>query len=114
MKKVFDILKLKMIGDATGDQYIEGGDFMMMSKDLSLMQIGTRSNIQGAKYLMDNDLLGTRRFGVVKDEHDRDQQRMHLDTIVNIIDDKNIIMLDFDDPALPKGARRDVDIYEQV
>jgi arginine deiminase len=96
------------------DQYIEGGDFMMMSKDLSLIQIGTRSNIQGAKFLMDNDLLGTRRFGVVKDEHDRDQQRMHLDTIVNLIDDRNVIMLDFDDPALPKGVRRDVDIYEQV
>jgi arginine deiminase len=87
---------------------------MMISKDLALIQIGTRSNIQGAKYLMDNNLLGTRRFGVVKDEKDRNQQRMHLDTIVNIIDDKNIIMLDFDDPALPKNARRDVDIYEQV
>lgn len=84
-----------------------------MSKDLALMQIGIRSTIEGAKYLMDNDLLGTRYFGVVKDEKDRDQQRMHLDTIFNLIDDKNVIMLDFDDKTLPANARRDVDIYEQ-
>ncbi|CAN5951272.1 unnamed protein product [Sphagnum jensenii] len=77
------------------------------------MQIGIRSNIEGARFLMDNDLLGTHRFGVVKDEKDRDQQRMHLDTIFNLIDDKNVVMLDFDDPALPKDARRDIDIYEQ-
>lgn len=84
-----------------------------MSKDLAMMQIGIRSTIEGAKYLMDNDLLGTRYFGVVKDDKDRDQQRMHLDTIFNIIDEKNVILLDFDDAALPKNARRDIDIYEQ-
>lgn len=95
------------------DQYIEGGDFIAISSDFCMMQIGIRSNIEGAKFLMDNDLLGTRRFGVVKDERDRDQQRMHLDTIFNLIDEKNVIMLDFDDPALPKDARRDIDIYEQ-
>lgn len=120
MKIAFEILKLKLVGEATGgtyllnsDQYVEGGDFMAISKDLSLMQIGIRSNIQGAKFLMDNDLLGTRRFGVVRDEKDRDQQRMHLDTIFNLIDEKNVIMLDFDDPSLPKDIRRDIDIYVQ-
>ncbi len=66
--------------------YLEGGDFMAISEDLALMQIGIRSNLAGAKYLMDNDLLGTRFFGVVKDEKDRDQQRMHLDTIFNLVD----------------------------
>jgi arginine deiminase len=71
---------------------------MSINSDLALMQIGIRSNLQGAKFLMDNDLLGTRYFGVVKDEHDRDQQRMHLDTIFNLIDEKHVILLDFDDP----------------
>lgn len=120
MKKVFEILKLKQVGEASGgtsdlitDQYVEGGDFQTISKDLCLMQIGIRSNFAGAKYLMDNDLLGTRRFGVVRDEKDRDQQRMHLDTIFNLIDEKNVILLNFNDPDIKKDARRDIDIYEQ-
>ena len=50
---------------------------------------------------------------MVRDEKDRDQQRMHLDTIFNLIDEKNVIMLDFDDPSLPKDIRRDIDIYVQ-
>lgn len=40
---------------------------MMINEDLSLVQIGIRSNMEGAKFLMDNDLIGTKRFGVVRD-----------------------------------------------
>lgn len=86
---------------------------MMISKDLSLIQIGIRSNMEGVKFLLDNDLIGSRRFGVVKDEKDRDQQRMHLDTIFNLIDEKNVILLDFEDPVFGKDIRRDIDLYEQ-
>lgn len=38
---------------------------------------------------------------------------MHLHTIFKIIDEKNVIMLNSDDPSLPEDIRRDIDIYVQ-
>jgi len=43
---------------------------------------------------MDNDFLGTQRFAVVEDVNDFSQDRMHLDTIFNIVSRSEVILLD--------------------
>ena len=44
-----------------------------MGRDLALLGVGLRSNVEAAAQLMDRDLLGARRFGVVRDEFDKHQ-----------------------------------------
>ncbi len=46
---------------------------------------------------MNNNLLGSRRFTLVIDEFDLDQQRMYLDTYFNILNNEYCLVLDFDD-----------------
>ena len=46
---------------------------------------------------MNNNLLGSRRFTLVIDEFDLDQQRMHLDTYFNILNNEYCLVLDFND-----------------
>jgi hypothetical protein len=46
-----------------------------MGGDLALVGVGLRSNVEACQQLMDRDLLGTRRLGVVRDDFDRDQVR---------------------------------------
>jgi hypothetical protein len=55
--------------------FLEGGDFFPMGADLALVGVGLRSNVEACQQLMDRDLLGTRRLGVVRDDFDRDQVR---------------------------------------
>jgi hypothetical protein len=43
---------------------------------------------------MEKDLLGTNRVAVVKDYFDQDQQRMHLDTVFNILAPKLVLCLE--------------------
>jgi hypothetical protein len=44
---------------------------MVLNNSLTLLQVGNRTNFAGAKYLMDNNLLGTSKFGIVKGDIDR-------------------------------------------
>lgn len=44
-----------------------------MGRDLALVGVGLRSNVEACTQLMERDLLGTRRLGVVRDDYDRDQ-----------------------------------------
>lgn len=46
-----------------------------MGSDLAMAGIGLRSNFEACKQLMDGDLLGTRRFAVVRDDFDQNQVR---------------------------------------
>jgi hypothetical protein len=46
-----------------------------MGQELALVGVGLRSNVEACQQLMDRDLLGTRRVGVVRDDFDRDQVR---------------------------------------
>jgi hypothetical protein len=55
--------------------FLEGGDFFPMGQDLALVGVGLRSNVEACQQLMDRDLLGTRRLGVVRDDFDRHQVR---------------------------------------
>ena len=96
MKQVFKNLGINIIGEVN-DGYLEGGDFFVAREDLSMIGLGIRTDAEGIKYLMENDLLGTRYMAVCFDETDLDQQRMHLDTYFNILNDKNALVIDFDE-----------------
>jgi N-dimethylarginine dimethylaminohydrolase len=96
MKQVFKNLKVNIIGEVERG-YLEGGDFFVAREDLSMLGFGLRTNIEGAEYLMENDLLGTRYMALCYDENDLDQQRMHLDTYFNILNDTNAVVIDFDE-----------------
>ena len=101
MKQVFENLNSDILGivseEYNKDAYLEGGDYFVAKKDLSLLGVGLRTSIHGAQYLMENDFLGTRYLAIVYDNEDLDQQRMHLDTYFNILNDKYVIILDFDE-----------------
>ncbi|KAJ5078011.1 arginine deiminase [Anaeramoeba ignava] len=94
MRKAFEIMNIEIKGNVESPGFVEGGDFFPVSKDLSLIGVGCRTNHLGAKYILDNNLFGTRRVGFVVDEMDKNIQRMHLDTIFNIVDEKRVVLLD--------------------
>jgi len=109
MKQVFKNLGSDIIGDVGGEGYIEGGDFFVAREDLSMLGIGLRSDMKGADYLMKNDLLGTRYMAICSDENDKDQQRMHLDTYFNILNDNNALVIDFDDVKKQENKNKNLD-----
>ncbi len=94
---------------------LEGGDFMTIKPDLALCGVGMRSNAVACEYLMEKDLLGTRRFGMVLDREDNSQQRMHLDTYFNMVNATNCLLLDFDTVPNPekKNLKRYVRLFTQ-
>lgn len=55
-----------------------------MGQDLALVGVGLRSNVEACQQLMEQDLLGTRRFGVVRDDFDRDQVRLRLWVLIHV------------------------------
>ena len=91
--------------------YLEGGDYFAINKELSLLGVGLRTTIKGAEFLMENDLLGTRYFGIVYDNGDMSIQRSHLDTFFNILNDKLVILLDLNDE---QGLHSDKKIERKV
>lgn len=110
MEFCFNKLGLPVIGRITAEGFLEGGDFFPCGQDLAMLGIGLRSNMAACQQLMDKDLLGTRRFAVVRDDFDKNQDRMHLDCVFSIIGDKCCIMLeDIIGPDSP--TRRLVDEY---
>ena len=108
MSIVWRQLGIEPIGRIYGPGTLEGGDFIPLSKDCALLGIGLRTNFEAAKQLMDNDLLGTRRFVIVEDLFDRNQQRMHLDTFFNVANEHLCVCVDAvarDDPSYIRIAR---------
>jgi arginine deiminase len=63
-------------------------------------------------YCMDSNLFGTKQVAVVKDCFDWSQERMHLDTIFNIVNSKICVLLDTL-IGVESPIRRLVDIYER-
>lgn len=90
----FRKLGLPIAGTISEPGFLEGGDFFPMGQDLALVGVGLRSNVEACQQLMDQDLLGTRRLGVVRDEYDRHQDRMHLDCVFSVLGEKVCIMLE--------------------
>ena len=112
MKQIFENIGANIIGDLRGEGYLEGGDFFVAREDLSMLGVGLRTDMNGAKYLMKNDLLGTRYMGICLDENDLDQQRMHLDTYFNILNDNNVLVIDFED--VKKEEKKELNIDRKV
>ena len=110
MKQVFKNLKVDIIGEVT-EGYLEGGDFFVARQNMSMLGFGYRSDITGASYLMEKDLLGTRYMALCYDETDKDQQRMHLDTYFNILNDNNAVVIDFDEVGKQENKKIDRRVY---
>ncbi|KAL6748381.1 hypothetical protein V8C86DRAFT_2879369 [Haematococcus lacustris] len=103
-------LGLPLAGEIREPGFLEGGDFFPVSRDLAMLGIGLRSNFAACQQLMDEDLLGTRRFAVVRDDFDQAQDRMHLDCVFSVLSDTCCLMLaDIMGAASP--LRRLVDEY---
>lgn len=64
---------IEVMGEIREPGFLEGGDFFPCGYDLSLVGVGLRSNVEACEQLMGEDLLGTRRLAVVKDEFERHQ-----------------------------------------
>ena len=109
MKQVFQNLGADIIGEMGTNGLLEGGDFFVAREDLSMLGIGLRTDFNGASYLMKNDLLGTRYMAICSDENDCDQQRMHLDTYFNILNDNNAVVIDFDDVQKQENKKANID-----
>ena len=109
MKQVFQNLGAVIIGEMGTNGLLEGGDFFVAREDLSMLGIGLRTDFNGASYLMKNDLLGTRYMAICSDENDLDQQRMHLDTYFNILNDNNAVVIDFDDVQKQENKKANID-----
>lgn len=108
MNLVWPEIGVEPIGRIHGPGTIEGGDFIPLSEDCAMLGVGLRTNMAAAKQLMNQDLLGTRRFLVVEDLYDKDQQRMHLDTYFNVASEKMCVCVDkiaVDDPKYIRIAR---------
>ena len=108
MKQVFKNLKVEPVGEVI-DGYLEGGDFFVARENLSMLGIGLRTDMVAANYLMENDLLDTRYMALSYDENDQDQQRMHLDTYFNILNDNNAIVIDFDEVREKEKKETNID-----
>uniref|UniRef100_A0A7S0RB30 Arginine deiminase n=1 Tax=Chlamydomonas leiostraca TaxID=1034604 RepID=A0A7S0RB30_9CHLO len=112
MKFCITKLGLNVVGEIREPGFLEGGDFFPLGADLAMLGIGLRSNAAAASQLMEEDLLGTRRFAVVRDDFDQDQDRMHLDCVFSVLSDTCCIMLEnIMGEASP--TRRLVDEYER-
>ena len=108
MKQVFENLEVKPVGEVT-EGYLEGGDFYVARENLSMLGVGLRTDIVAANYLMEKDLLDTRYMALSYDENDQDQQRMHLDTYFNILNDNNAIVIDFDEVRKKENKEKNID-----
>lgn len=87
-------LSLRVIGRIPApDAFLEGGDFFPAGPDLCFIGVGPRTNMQAVSYMLENDMFGTRRVAVVRDDYERRQERMHLDTVFNLLSSDCVLML---------------------
>lgn len=113
MRFCFDKLGLHVVGSVPPPGHLEGGDFFPAGPKLSLLGIGPRSDWPAAEFLLKEDLFGTEVVAIVKDEHEQKQERMHLDTVFNIISDDCCLMLE-EMMGEESATRRMVDEYVLV
>lgn len=90
--------------------HLEGGDFFPVGEHLALLGIGPRTDWSAAEYLLKNDLFGTTTVAIVRDDFDRRQERMHLDTVFNILSTNCCLMLS-SIMGEESATRRTVDEY---
>ncbi|KAL6063433.1 Arginine deiminase [Balamuthia mandrillaris] len=94
MKLCFKKLGFPVIGQVPDPFTLEGGDFLPAGEHLCFIGVGPRTDQGAVDYMMKKDLFGTQRVAAVRDLFDRNQQRMHLDTIFNIASDTCVVLLE--------------------
>ncbi|MBF0410425.1 MAG: hypothetical protein HQM10_23975 [Candidatus Riflebacteria bacterium] len=116
MKFVLIKLGITPIYEVTGDGRLEGGDFLVAGENVLIGQ-GVRTNEEGIRQLLENDVFGKKRVIVVKDSW-KNQVQMHLDTYFNIINKNLAVCVD---TRLRNGENQPsekmlvkVDVYEFV
>ena len=85
LRRVWQALHVPIVAELRGEEKAEGGDFLSYSPDLCLIGVGLRTNWRAVERMLADDLFGTQRVVVVVDHGDRHHQRMHLDTVLNIL-----------------------------
>ncbi|KAJ8907554.1 hypothetical protein NDN08_007665 [Rhodosorus marinus] len=85
MQFCFKKLNLEIAARIPAPGTLEGGDFFPVGEDLSICGIGLRTNQEAIDYMLSNKLFGTRRVAIIRDEFDCCQDRLHLDTVFNIL-----------------------------
>ncbi|XP_049851623.1 uncharacterized protein LOC126326522 [Schistocerca gregaria] len=78
-------LGIPILGQVDSPGCLEGGDFLPAGRSLCFLGAGIRTNSRGIAQLLANNWLGTDRVAVVKDYFDRKQERMHVDTLFNLV-----------------------------
>jgi arginine deiminase len=87
---------------------LEGGDFLPAGK-IVFQGIGLRTNFEAVKQLLIQDAYGAEEIVVVKDLFDQNMDRMHLDTIFNIVGKSHVLL--WEDVLTNDKMRRLVDVY---
>ncbi|MCF7800069.1 hypothetical protein K9M16_03675, partial [Candidatus Babeliales bacterium] len=90
MEFVFNKLGIKPIYRIEGEGRLEGGDYIPVG-DFALMGQGLRTNAEGIKQLLENNVFDFSEIVIVKDPF-KHQDQMHLDTYFNILGPKRAIV----------------------
>ena len=110
MKAVWKQLGVPLIASCEDQEEItlEGGDFFPFGEDMCMLGVGVRTNLRGARFLTMNNLIGTKKFVLVENPRDKTQERTHLDTVFNVLDEHTCLCWDLvarDDPKVLRIAR---------
>ena len=92
IKFVLKKMGITPIYEVKGTGRLEGGDYFSAG-EVAFIGQGLRTNAEGIKQILDNQVFGTPLVAVVKDNW-KNQEEMHLDTYFNIIGPKLAVMVD--------------------
>lgn len=90
MEFVFKKLGIDPIYKITGSGRLEGGDYIPAG-DFALIGQGLRTNAEGIRQLLENNVFDFPEIAVVKDPF-KHQDQMHLDTYFNIVGPKKAVV----------------------
>ena len=118
LRRAFALLGVPAMGhvsrnDAPGARAVatlEGGDYLAAPRGLAFLGVGLRTSDAAAAQLLGRGLLGVPRLAVVRDDGDRQQKRMHLDTVFNIVDERHCTVWEW--AITRKPLQRVVALYE--
>jgi arginine deiminase len=94
LRFVLEKLGMKVLKSIPDPLRMSGGDFILGGDDLAFVGVGLATDEAAARFLMQKDLVGTRRVAVVRDLFDRNVKRKHLDTVFKIISNNCVVVLE--------------------
>eukprot|EP00242_Pyramimonas_sp_CCMP2087_P016823 CAMPEP_0198212218 /NCGR_PEP_ID=MMETSP1445-20131203/25587_1 /TAXON_ID=36898 /ORGANISM="Pyramimonas sp., Strain CCMP2087" /LENGTH=519 /DNA_ID=CAMNT_0043886617 /DNA_START=215 /DNA_END=1774 /DNA_ORIENTATION=- len=113
MEFCFKKLGLDIVATVKAPGFLEGGDFYPVGRELCMLGVGLRTNVEAAEQLMRENKFGTTRVAIVEDKFEQDQARMHLDCIFNVLG-KDVVVLAEDVIGEDKPLRRLVTEYKRT